>query len=135
MYYSVEFKREPGYYFHFQDDKYTAFDTCEDEPISITGTITLDDKQIGSLQIYELDNDCSFYSKCDGFSDDCATIAETICGEDGNVQKEYLPKCAKYDVLFILDRISIDAEYRGQGIGSSIVKKSFADAKVPIRSW
>ena len=122
MHYTVEFHREPSCYFAFENGEYTVYNTYEYDPISIAGTITVDDKKIGFLQIYELDNDYTFYSKCDGFSNDCATIAETICSEEGNVLKEHLPKGARYDVIYILDQIVINEEYRGQGIGSGIVK-------------
>ncbi len=123
MYYSVKFERESTCYFTFEDSKCIPTDSYEYEPAKIFGTITnFDEKTIGTLDIYEFENDFDFFNKCDALSDDCFTIAENICSKQGNILKKYLPKNLEYNTIFILDKISIDSEYRGKGIGTNVIK-------------
>ena len=121
MVYDVQFERQNTLFFNFEEGKCQPED-FDDEPAVITGQITSNDKKIGFIRLYELDNDNSFYYRCDNASDDCEVIARSICGKRGAVFKKYLPPNSEYESILILDQIEIDKEYRNLGIGSEIVK-------------
>lgn len=106
----------------FKNGGYSAYASDEDEPISVMGTISIDDEKIGWFVGYELYNDRNFYITCDDVSGDLETIATTICNKTGAVSKKYLTDEADYEKIFILDHIEIDEKYRNKGIGSDIIK-------------
>lgn len=122
MVYEVQFEKQDMILFNFEEGKCHPVDFSNDEPNVINGRITLDDKKIGFIRLYELDNDNSFFGKCDNASGDCEVIANSICGKRGAVFKKYLPLNSEYESILILDQIEIDKEYRNLGIGSEIVK-------------
>lgn len=122
MDFTVKFETCNDIFFSFEDGEYCPIEMCEEEPKCITGCISVNDKQIGYLNLYELYNDCNFYEMCDSVSGDCEAIAGAVCGKNGNVMKKYLPKESEFETIFVLDHISIDEEYRGKGIGSDVIK-------------
>ena len=110
--------------FNFYDDECSPVDLVDDEPYQICGTIRDEyGHEIGDFNLYELDNDCNFYDKCDAVSGDIEVVASTICGKRGNVLKKFIPNTTDFDTILILDKITIKKEYRGKGIGSSVIKK------------
>ena len=121
MDFSIEFEEKNSIIFDFFDGECEPLNLRDDEPEIIRGTITCDDHKIGYVDVYKLDNDSSFYRKCDNFSDDSAMIAEAICDENGCVLEKFLPSDSFWHSIFILDRIYIDKEFRGKGIGSAII--------------
>ena len=109
--------------FNFYDDECSPVDLVDDEPYQICGTIRDEyGHEIGDFNLYELENDSSFYDKCDAMSGDIEVVAFAICGKRGNVLKKYIPDSIYFDTIMILDKITIKNDYRGQGIGSSVVK-------------
>lgn len=110
---------------HFIDGEHDPYDTLEDEPVQICGDICIDNKSIGSIRLYELINDDTFRNQCDSVHGDLATVANVVCGKSGAVLKKYLSEESSYDYIHILDEIRIDKEYRGQGIGSIVIKNLF----------
>ena len=92
---------------------------------------------MGELVLYELHNDTDFLVQCDALHSDFAVIAAAICAKSGALLKRYGPDGAEYQPIYILDNITIHKEYRGKGIGTSIVKNllkmityQFGDASV-----
>ena len=122
MEFTVTLERCNDMFFSFENGKCDPIEMNEDEPSCISGCISVDDKQIGSVILYEFYNECDFYDMCDALSGDCEVIASAICGKRGTVLKKYLPNQSEFEAIFILDHISIDNEYRGKGIGSDIIK-------------
>lgn len=122
MNFTLELERSNDVYFSFEDGEYFPIDLCEDEPPCIRGSICVDDEEIGRLNLYELYNGCGLLDMCDAVSGDCETIAAVICDDDGKILDKYLPDEYLYETVLILDHISLDAQYRGKGIGSDIVK-------------
>ncbi len=123
MDFSVELNKGIEVGFCFNRSECLPVDYIEDEPYKIYGKIKDDRGEIlGDFTLYELDNDCDFYYKCDAVSGDSEAIASTICGTRGNVLKKYIPNLSYIDTILILDNITIKEEYRGKGIGSNVVK-------------
>ena len=124
MEFSVEFNRSNDICFDFNDNECSPVDLLDDKPYHIIGKI-MDDcgNQIGNFFLYELDNDNSFWYKCDAVSGDCEAIASVVCGKRGNVLKKYLPNISDFDTILILDKIEIHKNFRGKGIGSSVIRK------------
>ena len=119
----VELNRSNDVHFNFYETECSPVDLVDGEPCKIFGTIKDEDGHaIGDFLLYELDNDCNFYDKCDAVSGDVEVIAATICGKRGNVLKKYIPDATYFYTILILDRITIKKEYHGKGIGSSVVK-------------
>ncbi len=106
----------------FKNGKYDTHESDEDEPATVIGTISIEDKKIGCFLGYELYNDRNFYITCDDFSADLESIASVICDESGKVSEKYLTDEADYEKIFILDHIEINKKYRNKGIGSDIIK-------------
>ena len=124
MDFTVELNRCNDVCFNFYDNECSPVDLVDDEPYQIYGTIKDEDgHEIGDFNLYELDNDCNFYDKCDAVSGDIEVVASTICGKRGNVLKKFIPDTTDFDAILILDKITIKKEYRGKGIGSSVIKK------------
>lgn len=124
MDFTVELNKCNDICFDFRDNECSPIDLVSDEPYKYLGTITDENGHIiGDFTLYELDNDCDFYYKCDAVSGDSEAIASTICGTKGNVLKKYIPNLSCIDTILILDNITIKEEYRGKGIGSNVVKK------------
>ena len=123
MEFTVELRRCNDVCFNFDEGECSPIDLIDGEPYKIYGTIRDDnDHEIGDFNLYELDNDSSFYDKCDAMSGDVEVVASAICGKSGNVLKKYIPDATFFDTILILDEIIIKREYRGQGIGSSVVR-------------
>lgn len=124
LYFAVELNKCNDVSFDFYDNKCSPIDLVDGEPYQIFGMIKdKDGHEIGSFNLYELDNDCNFHDKCDVVSGDIEVVASAICGKRGNVLRKYVPEAADFDTILILDKITIKKEYRGKGIGSSVVKK------------
>ena len=124
MEFSVELNKCNDVCFDFYDNKCSPFDLLGGEPYHISGKIKDDSgKQIGNFFLYDFDNDSSFWDKCDMISGDCEVIASSICGKRGNVLKKYIPNISALDTILILDRIEINKNFRGKGIGSSVIRK------------
>jgi len=122
MNFTVTLDRTNTITYDFDGDQFEVFDDSEDEPVSILGEILIDGNKIGELTLYELNNDKDFFELCDARSKDCSEVAKAICGKSGAVLKRYLAKDSEYEAIYILDNITIDKEYRGQGIGAAVVK-------------
>ena len=123
MEFMIELYRCNDICFNFVEGECSPVDLVDGEPHKIFGTIKDEDgREIGDFNLYELDNDCEFYDKCDTVSGDVEVVAATICGKRGSVLKKYIPDFTYFDTILILDRITIKEKYRGKGIGSSIVK-------------
>ena len=123
MEFMIELYRCNDICFNVVDGECSPVDLVDGEPYKIFGTIKDDvGREIGDFNLYELYNDCEFYDKCDAMSGDIEVIAATICGKRGNVLKKYIPDATYFDTILILDKITIKKEYRGKGIGSSVVK-------------
>ena len=123
MEFTVELNRCNDVCFDFIDGEYSPVDLLDGDPYQIYGTIKDDNGyEIGDFNLYELEDDCSFYDKCDAMSGDIEVVAATICGKRGNVLKKYIPDSIYFDTIMILDKITIKRECRGLGIGSSVVK-------------
>ena len=122
MNFTVTLERTNPITYDFDGDRFDVFDDSEDEPVAIVGEILTDGNKIGELTLYELNNDKDFFDLCDAVSEDCSIVAKTICGKSGAVLKKYLSKDSEYEAIYILDNIKIDKKYRGQGIGSAIIK-------------
>lgn len=123
MRFTVELNRCNDVCFDFIDGEYSPFDLLDGDPYQIYGTINDDNgHEIGDFNLYELEDDCDFYDNCDAMSGDIEAVASAICGKRGNVLKKYIPDSIYFDTILILDKITINREYRGQGIGSSVVK-------------
>lgn len=84
----------------------------------IEGKITYNDKAVGSLYMYRLFNDECFYEACDDRSGDLAKIAVTICESQDYVSFDFVEID---EPVLILDKLKVDKEYRGKGIGSLIM--------------
>lgn len=105
-----------------------CFDEGECEPYeedvakTIIGKITTEGKKIGEIRLYRVYNDNKFYQICDDISEDMGILAGLICDESGCISKNLLFEGAdEFDSVFVLDNITIDEEYRGNGIGSAII--------------
>ena len=122
MDFSIKFEKTDLIEHNFNNGKYEPYDASSDEPTSICGEILIDDKNIGSILLYELCNDENFYDLCDSVSGDLKDIASAICGKSGAILKRYLSGKSEYENVFILDKLSINKEYRNHGIGSVIMK-------------
>lgn len=122
MNFTVTLERTNPITYDFDGDRFDVFDDSEDEPVAIVGEILIDGNKIGEITLYEFNNDQEFFELCDARSGDCSVIAKAICGKSGAVLKKYLTKDSEYEAIYILDNITIDKEYRGQGIGAAIVK-------------
>ena len=121
MNFSIILERKDSVTYEFEDGQFVPSDADEWEPSLICGEILIDDK-IGQFTIYELYNDTNFFERCDNFSGDLSVVANAICGKSGAILKKYLSGESEYNFVYILDRITIDKEYRNQGIGSAIIK-------------
>ena len=119
---TVELNRCNDICFDLVDGECSPTDLLNGDPYQIYGTIKDDGYEIGNFNLYELENDSSFYDKCDAMSGDIEVVAFAICGKRGNVLKKYIPDATFFDTILILDKITIKREYRGQGIGSSVVR-------------
>ena len=122
MNFTVVLHRSNPLIYSFDENQFNVIDDSEEEPISIYGEVFIDGNKIGELTLYELNNDKDFFDLCDAVSEDCSIVAKTICGKSGAVLKKYLSKDSEYEAIYILDNIKIDKKYRGQGIGSAIIK-------------
>ena len=116
----LERKGSTGY--HFEDDQFEPFDTNEESPTTIFGEVFHDGNEIGQIVLYEFYNNREFLSRCDSISGDCSCVAGATCGKSGAILKKYLSGESEYDCIYILDKITINKEYRNQGIGSAIIK-------------
>ena len=124
LYFTVELNKCNDVSFDFYDNECSPTDLVDGEPYQIFGTIEDEaGHEIGNFNLYELDNDCNFYNKCDAMSGDIEVVASAICGKRGNVLRKYIPDLSCFDTILILDKIKIKKKYRGKGIGSSVVKK------------
>ena len=124
MDFTVKLDRSNDVCFDFYDNDCSPVDLLDGEPYRITGEIKDGDgNQIGYLDLYELDNDNSFLDKCDMVSGDCEVIASAICGKEGNILKKYIPDIQDWNAILILDKIEINKNFRGNGIGSSVIRK------------
>lgn len=108
--------------YEFEDDQFEASDADEWEPSLLCGEILVDNEEIGQITIYKLYNDKNFFNHCDSVSGDLSVVANAICGKSGAILKKYLSGESEYNFVYILDKITIDKEYRNQGIGSAIIK-------------
>ncbi len=122
MGFEVTFSQGPDVIFCFKDGKCVPFDTEEQDSCLVEGTISVDDKTIGQLTLYKLYPDCNLLDICDSISGDCESVASVICGKRGTVLKKHLPSQVWYPAIYILDRICIEDQYRGKGIGSAVIK-------------
>lgn len=122
MNFSVILERKDSVTYEFEDGQFVPSDADEWEPSLIYGEILIDDDKIGQFTIYELYNDTNFFDHCDNFSGDLSAVAGAICGKSGAILKKYLSNKHGYNFVYILDKITIDKEYRNQGIGSTIIK-------------
>ena len=108
MEFSVKLDRSNDICFDFYDNECSPIDSLDGGAYSITGEIEDDcGNQIGNFFLYELDNDNSFWYKCDAVSGDCEVIASVVCGKRGAVLKKYLPNISDFDTILILDKIEI----------------------------
>ena len=124
LHFTVELNKCNDVSFNFYDNECSPNDVVSGEPYQIFGTIKDEDgNEIGDFNLYELDNDCNFHEKCDDISGDIEVVASAICGKKGNVLRKYVPDATDFDTILILDKITIKKEYRGKGIGSSVVIK------------
>lgn len=124
MDFTVELNRCNDVCFKFYNNECSSIDLLDGEPYSISGEIKDDvGNQVGKFFLYELDNDNSFWYKCDMISGDCEVIASAICGKRGNVLKKHIPSISDWDTILILDKIEINKNFRGNGIGSSVIRK------------
>ena len=123
MDFTVELDKSNDVCFNFNNNECSPVDLLDEEPYHITGEIKDDcENQIGYLSLYEFDNDNSFWDKCDLISGDCAIIASTVCGKRGNILKKYIPNVLGFETVLILDKIEINQNFRGNGIGSSVIR-------------
>lgn len=81
----------------FKNGDYSACASDDDEPTSVMGIISIDNKKIGWFKGYELYNNKNFYKTCDEVSGDLSTIASAICNKKGEVSKKYLTSAADYE--------------------------------------
>lgn len=124
MDFTVELDRSNDVCFDFYDNECSPVDLLVGGPYRISGEIKDDcGNPIGNLFLYELDNDNSFWDKCDMISGDCEVIASSICGKRGNVLKKHIPDISDFDTILILDKIEINKNFRRNGIGSGIIRK------------
>jgi GNAT superfamily N-acetyltransferase len=124
MNFTVELNRCNDVCFDFYDDECSPVDLLDGEPYRISGAIKDDGgNQIGNFFLYELDNDSSFWDKCDIISGDCEIIASTVCGERGKILKKYIPTVSEFETVLVLDKIEINKNFRGNGIGTSVIRK------------
>lgn len=124
MYFTVELNKCNDVSFDFHNNECSPTDLVGDEPYQIWGTIKDEDgHEIGDFNLYELDNDCNFYDKCDAMSGDIEVVASAICGKRGKVLGKYVPDATDFDTILILDKITIKKNYRRKGIGASVIKK------------
>ena len=124
MNFTVELNRCNDVCFDFYNDECSPVDLLDGEPYRISGEIKDDGgNQIGNFFLYELDNDSSFWDKCDIISGDCEIIASTVCGERGKILKKYIPTVSEFETVLVLDKIEINKNFRGNGIGSSVIRK------------
>ena len=122
--FTVELARSNDVCFDFHDNQCSPINLLDGEPYRITGKIKdINENQIGYFDLYELDNDSSFWDKCDMVSGDCEVIASTICGKRGNILKKYIPDIPEWNTILILDKIEINKNFRGNRIGSSVIRK------------
>ncbi len=122
MDFEIKLERINSIIHSFYDGYYEPYDSVEDEPSVICGNICIEDESIGSIRLYELYNDKNFFSSLDSVSEDCSMIARAVCGKSGAVLKKYLSGESEYDLVYILDQITIDKKFRNCGIGSVIIK-------------
>ena len=124
MDFTVELERCNNVCFDYYDNECTPIDLLQGEPSHIIGKINDNcGNRIGKLFLYELYNDSNFWNKCDMISGDCEVIASSICGKRGNISKKYIPNVFSYETVLILDKIEINENFRGKGIGSSVLRK------------
>ena len=122
--FTVELDRSNDVCFDFHDNQCSPINLLDGEPYRIIGKIKdINENQIGYFELYELDNDSSFWDKCDMVSGDCEVIASTICGKRGNILKKYIPDMREWNTILILDKIEINKSFRGNRIGSSVIRK------------
>ena len=106
MDFTIELVRSNDVCFNFYDNECDPIDLLDGEPYRITGEIKdVDGNQIGYFNLYELDNDSSFWYKCDMVSGDCEVIASAICGKRGNILKKYIPDIQDWNTILILGSI------------------------------
>lgn len=122
MDFEIRLERTNSIVHNFRDGNHEPYDSAEDEPSVICGNICIEDESIGSFRLYELYNDKRFFSLLDSVGEDCSMIASVICGKSGAVLKKYLSDESEYDLVYVLDQITIDKEFRNRGIGSFIIK-------------
>lgn len=124
MDFTVELTRKNDVCFGFYDNKCSPVDLLDGEPYRIYGEIKDDNENlIGYFNLYELDNDNSFWYKCDAISGDCEVIASSVCGKRGNILKKFIPDVSEFETVLILDKIEINKKFRGNGIGSRVIRK------------
>ena len=122
MDFEIRLERLNSIVHNFCDGHYEPYDSAEDEPSVICSKICIEGENIGSIRLYELYNDKNFFSFLDSVSGDCSVIACVICGKSGAVLKKYLSDESEYDLVYVLDQITIDKKFRNCGIGSVIIK-------------
>ena len=121
MDFTVKWNKNYNMSFDFINGECNFID-CQNEPACIVGEIMIEDNCVGQIVGFELYNDESAYSKLDEISGDCAKIAEVICDDMGYIKDEYINEMASFENVFILDNITIEVDFRGKGIGESILK-------------
>ncbi len=123
MDFMVELDRSNDVCFNFNNNDCSPVDLLDGEPYRIMGEIKDDcGNQIGCLSLYEFDNDDRFWYKCDMISGDCEIIASYVCGKRGNILKKFIPNVLGFETVLILDKIEINKNFRGKGIGSSVIR-------------
>ena len=88
---------------------------------------------ISGYVIYSEDyllNAYNVFNILDNIGADCCIIGEAVCDADSEEfntdfmsYNEYLEEYMEMDTIFILDRIEVNPDFRGQGIGSFALSK------------
>lgn len=117
----VTFERHDETFFYFDKGALHYFYNDEEAPM-ITGNIQYKGSSVGFIHLYELNNDNTFYDRCDATSGDCEAVASAICGSGGAVKRQYLSGEKRHDKIYILDHIRIQPKYRNNGIGTTVIK-------------
>lgn len=113
----ITFERTLSNAYGLYDYRIVPFDG--DNYNTITGVITLNDVQIGTMTLYELFDNTNLGDMCYQIPGDVAILAEVLCDYDGNLLSKY---ACRNGHLVILDNIHIDPEYRNKGYGSLVIK-------------